>query len=315
MCNKTDISVIIATYNRAEILRQILENMTRLDREGLSVEFVVVDNNSSDHTKEVIESFTERFPVRYLFEPKPGQNCARNRALEDVELGRFVVFTDDDVEPRKDWLKAIVSISERWPEYSVFGGKIYVVWPSVQIPKWAHKPNIKSLCFAEHNYAESECVYAPGQYPFSGNFWVRRDLLANGRRFDESIAWHPKNRILATETTFLQQLSEEGHGMLYTPDAVLGHRISPEQLSLKYIIKRAFQRGRGIAHAQPLCRLALLNEHPVLWRFIRVAAIARLTFSLLTSLAALILKKPERAMQTMRWIGYNVESLNIAKKV
>lgn len=315
MCNKTDISVIIATYNRAEILRQILENMTRLDREGLSVEFVVVDNNSSDHTKEVIESFTERFPVRYLFEPKPGQNCARNRALEDVELGRFVVFTDDDVEPRKDWLKAIVSISERWPEYSVFGGKIYVVWPSVQIPKWAHKPNIKSLCFAEHNYAESECVYAPGQYPFSGNFWVRRDLLANGRRFDESIAWHPKNRILATETTFLQQLSEEGHGMLYTPDAVLGHRISPEQLSLKYIIKRAFQRGRGIAHAQPLCRLALLNEHPVLWRFIRVAVIVRLTFSLLTSLAALILKKPERAMQTMRWIGYNVESLNIAKKV
>lgn len=315
MCNKTDISVIIATYNRAETLRQILENMTRLDREGLSVEFVVVDNNSSDHTKEVIESFTERFPVRYLFEPKPGQNCARNRALEDVELGRFVVFTDDDVEPRKDWLKAIVSISERWPEYSVFGGKIYVVWPSVQIPKWAHKPNIKSLCFAEHNYAESECVYAPGQYPFSGNFWVRRDLLANGRRFDESIAWHPKNRILATETTFLQQLSEEGHDMLYTPDAVLGHRISPEQLSLKYIIKRAFQRGRGIAHAQPLCRLALLNEHPVLWRFIRVAAIARLTFSLLTSLAALILKKPEKAMQTMRWIGYNVESLNIAKKV
>lgn len=315
MCNKTDISVIIATYNRAETLRQILENMTRLDREGLSVEFVVVDNNSSDHTKEVIESFTERFPVRYLFEPKPGQNCARNRALEDVELGRFVVFTDDDVEPRKDWLKAIVSISERWPKYSVFGGKIYVVWPSVQIPKWAHKPNIKSLCFAEHNYAESECVYAPGQYPFSGNFWVRRDLLANGRRFDESIAWHPKNRILATETTFLQQLSEEGHGMLYTPDAVLGHRISPEQLSLKYIIKRAFQRGRGIAHAQPLCRLALLNEHPVLWRFIRVAAIVRLTFSLLTSLAALILKKPERAMQTMRWIGYNVESLNIAKKV
>ena len=315
MCNKTDISVIIATYNRAETLRQILENMTRLDREGLSVEFVVVDNNSSDHTKEVIESFIERFPVRYLFEPKPGQNCARNRALEDVELGRFVVFTDDDVEPRKDWLKAIVSISERWPKYSVFGGKIYVVWPSVQIPKWAHKPNIKSLCFAEHNYAESECVYAPGQYPFSGNFWVRRDLLANGRRFDESIAWHPKNRILATETTFLQQLSEEGHGMLYTPDAVLGHRISPEQLSLKYIIKRAFQRGRGIAHAQPLCRLALLNEHPVLWRFIRVAVIVRLTFSLLTSLAALILKKPERAMQTMRWIGYNVESLNIAKKV
>lgn len=306
------VSVVICTYNRCENLKETLENMTRLDREGLSVEFVVVDNNSSDHTKQVIESFTERLPVRYLFEPKPGQNCARNRALEDVELGRLVVFTDDDVSPRKGWLKAIVSISERWPEYSVFGGKIYVIWPSVQIPKWAHKPNIKSLCFAEHNYAESECVYAPGQYPFSGNFWVRRDLLADGRRFDESIAWHPKNRILATETMFLQQLLEEGHSILYSHNAVLGHRISPEQLSLIYLIKRAYYRGRGIAHTWPLCRQAMLDKHPVLWRFIRVGAIVRLTFSLLTSLAALILKKPEKAMQTMQWIGYNVESMRMA---
>ena len=49
-----DISVLIATYNRAEIIRQTLESMTGLDREGISIEFVVVDNNSSDHTKEVI---------------------------------------------------------------------------------------------------------------------------------------------------------------------------------------------------------------------------------------------------------------------
>jgi len=102
--------------------------------------------------------------------------------------------------------------------------------------------------------------------------------------------------------------------MLYSPDAVLGHRISPEQLSLKYIIKRAFQRGRGIAHTQPLCRRALLNEHPVLWRLVRVGAIARLAFPLAMSLVTLALKKPEKAMQTMQWIGYNVESLNIAKK-
>lgn len=306
------VSVVICTYNRCESLKDTLENMTRLDREGLSVEFVVVDNNSTDHTKQVIESFTERLPVRYLLEPRPGQNCARNRALKDVELGRLVVFTDDDVEPGKDWLKAIVSISERWPEYSVFGGKIYVIWPSVQIPEWAHIPHVKSLCFAEHNYAESECVYAPGEYPFSGNFWVRREVFENGRHFCERIGPHPGGYIMGSETLFLKEVSEDGYRMVYSPEAVVGHHVRPEDISIYNILKRAYRRGRSIACMRPLCRRALLNEHPVLWRFVRAGAIVRLTFSLLTSLAALILKKPEKAMQTMQWIGYNVESMRMA---
>lgn len=312
--NNLDISVLIATYNRAEILLRTLESITVLERTGLSVEFVVVDNNSSDHTKQVIESFTERLPVRYLFEPNPGQNCARNRALEDVELGRLVVFTDDDVEPGKDWLKAIVSISERWPEYSVFGGKIYVVWPNIRIPEWAHIPHVKSLCFAEHNYAESKCVYAPRQYPFSGNFWVRRDLLANGRRFDERIGPRPGGYIMGSESSFLQKLSEDGYRMVYSPEAVVGHRVLRQQISIGNVLRRAYRRGRAIAHNRPLCRQALLDNHPVLWRLVQAGAIVRLTFSMLTSLAALILKKPGKAMRTMRLIGYNVESLNIANK-
>ena len=118
--NHLDISILIATYNRADILRQTLENMTCLDRDGLSVEFVVVDNNSSDHTKEVIESFTDRLPIRYLFGAKPGKSRALNRALDKVPLGKIIVFTDDDIVPHKDWLTAIVSISNRWPDYSVF---------------------------------------------------------------------------------------------------------------------------------------------------------------------------------------------------
>ncbi len=309
------VSVVICTYNRCESLKDTLENMTRLDREGLSVEFVVVDNNSSDHTKQVIESFTERLPVRYLLEPRPGQNCARNRALKDVELGRLVVFTDDDVEPRKDWLKAIVSISERWPEYSVFGGKIYVIWPSVQIPEWAHIPYIKLLCFAEHNHAESECVYAPTENPFSGNFWVRREVFENGRLFCERIGPRPGGYIMGSESSFLKKLYEDGYRMVYSSEAVVGHHVRPEDISIYNILKRAYRYGRSIACMRPLCRQALLDNHPVLWRLVRAGAIVRLTFSLLTSLAALILKKPEKAMQTMKWIGYNVESLNIAKKV
>ena len=52
MSQYSDISVVIATHNRAEILRQTLESMAKLNRDNLSVEFVIVDNNSTDRTKE-----------------------------------------------------------------------------------------------------------------------------------------------------------------------------------------------------------------------------------------------------------------------
>ncbi len=315
MSKDLDVTVIIATHNRADILKETLEQMELLDRSGINTEFIVVDNNSTDNTKQVIESFYGRLPIRYLFEAKPGQNCARNRALAEAVLGKIVAFTDDDIVPKRDWLQTIVSVARRWAEYSVFGGKIYVIWPVNEIPKWAESSHIKSLAFAEHDYAESECEYISSlnEHPFSGNFWVRREVFDGGRRFDDSIAWHPGNRILATETAFFQELSNEGFKFFYCPDAVVGHRVMPQQMTLLYLIKRAHSSGRGIAHMQPLCRGSLFNKHPIFWRFIRVGAVVRLGFSGAISLVPLVMQKPKQMIYAVRWIGYNVESLSIAE--
>ena len=311
--NDLDISVIIATHNRDSILSETLERMVRLDRSGINVEFIIADNNSSDKTKDVAMKFSERLPVRYLFESKPGQNCARNKALAQNQLGKIVAFTDDDVNPDKNWFQSIVSVSRRRGDYSIFGGQIYPIWPKVNLPRWTKNHFIQQFGFAASEYANSECLYARNQYPSSGNFWVRREIITNGRRFDESIEWHPKNRIMATETTFLRGLSQDGYRMFYTPEAVIGHKITAEQLSLAYLIKRAYSWGRGAAHIQPLCRRALLDRHPGLWQLIRIGAIARLTFNMAVSVVPTVLKKPQKSIQAMQWIGYNIESIRIAK--
>ena len=307
-----DISVIIATYNRDSVLGETLAYMVQMQRTGINSEFVVVDNNSTDKTRQIVEEFAEQLPIRYLFEAKPGQNCARNRALNQSQLGDIVAFTDDDVVPDKDWLQAIVSTCRKWPNCGVFGGKIYVVWPGGQIPKWARMPDIRSLAFAEHDYGQSECIYTAGAYPFSGNFWVRRRILANAIKFDESIGWRPGNRILATETSLLRKLADKGERFLYSPGAVVGHRVTSEQLSLKYLMSRAYSRGRGLAHLQQLCRKDLFQRHPLLWRFVRAGAIGRLGFSLGISSVPLVFNRPEKATLAMRRIGYNIESLKLA---
>ena len=308
-----DISVIIATYNRARVLSETLSHMERLDRSGINVEFVIVDNNSSDKTKEVVISFCGRLPIRYIFEPRPGQNFARNCALSQNRLGKIIAFSDDDVEPAENWLQTIMSVSARLSDCSIFGGTIYPIWPSVDLPIWTKNHFIQQFGFAAYEYADSECFYVADQYPSSANFWIRRELIGNGRRFDESIAWCPGSRIMATETTFLQGLSQDGYRMFYTPQAVVGHKITAEQLGLIYLIKRAYSWGRGVAHIRPLCRRSLLDKHPGLWRLIRVGAIVRLALNMAASVVPAVLNKPQKSIQAMQWIGYNVESMRIAR--
>lgn len=315
MFNEPDISVVIATHNRADILNDTLNTMSQIDRKGINAEFVIVDNNSTDNTKEIIESFKDKMPVKYLFEPKPGQNCARNRALSDAKLGRIVAFTDDDIEPNINWLHVINHACNQWPDYEIFGGRIYPIWPlDTDIPKWTEIRFIQELGYAAHDYKKIQALYEKEHYPSSGNFWVRRKLLAEGVRFDNSIEWHPKNRIMATETTFFRNLVEQGYRIVHCPEAVVGHKITTEQLSVSNLLKRSYSWGRGIAHIRPFYRPEMLNKNPLLWHTIRYAAITKLGFKLTASMVPLVFDKPQAAMYAMQWLGYNKELLNLAEK-
>jgi len=316
MSNNLDISVLIATYNRAAFLRQTLENMMRLDRDGLSVEIVVVDNNSSDRTREVVEFFSDRLPVRYLFEPRPGKNCALNKALAEVTLGRIVAFTDDDVKPQKDWFKAMLSVCERWPEYSAFGGKINVIWPNVDVPAWAEVQDIKNFGYAYHVYADGECQYAPRDTPFGPNCWVRCEVFSGNRRFNEDIGPCPKTKIMGSEVSFLLKLYQDGYRMLYSPHAVVGHCIQPEFLTEDYIKKKAIASGRCPVHVRGLEPASLFSMHPHLWRLYRTAALARSCILYLRSLSSFSHdRRIERQVDAIRRIAYNIESLRVAKKM
>lgn len=313
MISNLDISVLIATYNRAETLRKTLESMARLDRDGLSVEFVIVDNNSSDHTKKVVESFTNRLPIRYLFEQRQGFNCAVNRALSDAELGRLVVTTGDDMHPRQDWLQVIKSVSERWPDHQIFGGKIYPLWPDVAIPSWAQSHFVQVVTFADHDYSDSECLYRQDAYPFGGNLWFRREVFADGKRFDERFGPRPGSYIMGSETSFLKQLSQQDYGMVYSPEAVVGHRIQPEQISVSNVLKRAYRCGRQGPHLGGLCRRSLFEKHPVFWLLIRIGCIVRASFQYLKGMACPSeIHSVEMKITSLIDIGYNTESLKLA---
>jgi len=320
--NNLDISVLITTYNRAEILRRTLENMATLERDGLSVEFVVVDNNSSDHTKEVIESFADRLPIQYLFEFRPGKNCALNKALREVEFGRLIVFTDDDVEPKKDWLKTIIDLSNCWPDYSVFGGKIYTIWPVkfFDLPSWLQKivDSGNLLSVYRHfllDYGDSEKQFPHNRFPAGANFWVRREILMNGRRFEELFGPRPKSPIMGSETSFARKLSKDGYKILYSPHAVVGHYIQPDMLEVSSVRKRVYRAGRTSPYLWGLKPKALYEKHQILWWLYRVLALIKNIFVYIIAMLSYSRdKRIIRSLKALRGIAYNIESLKIAYK-
>lgn len=105
------ISVIIPTYNRCDLLKATLTSL--LDQyldPGFVYEVLVIDNNSTDRTKDAVENLLGSFQgrLRYFFEKQQGKSFALNRGLNEAR-GEILAMTDDDCRLDKNWL---VSINE-----------------------------------------------------------------------------------------------------------------------------------------------------------------------------------------------------------
>src|SRR6266540_2548384 len=123
------ISAIICTYNRANSLQKTLKSLEDLVvPANLSWELIVVDNNSRDDTRAVVEGFarTARFPVRYVFAGRQGLCHARNTGIT-VARGEVMAFTDDDVTVDPCWLWHLKRTFDQCDCMGV-AGRIVPVW-------------------------------------------------------------------------------------------------------------------------------------------------------------------------------------------
>lgn len=122
------ISIIIPTHNRAETLRNAIESIIPLQSEAV-FEFVIVDNNSNDNTKEIVESYPRL--AKYVFEGRTSFTAARKTGADNAN-GEILLYLDDDVLIQPGSLRNIVDIFSRYPDCGVIAGRIE--------PKYTQKP-------------------------------------------------------------------------------------------------------------------------------------------------------------------------------
>lgn len=239
-----DLSVLLATCRRPDLLGQTLDSFRSLRTEGLAFEILVVDNAGDPATREVTARAAPTLPVRLLVETARGQNRARNRAIPEAR-GALVAFTDDDVLADPDWLAEIVRGARRWPEHAVFGGRVLPRWPAGQGPPFQH-------AFMRHAYAIADWERPEGPYPagyvFSPNMAIRASVFRAGWRFNPDLGPDGSERYMSgSETELLRRLEAAGLGAVYLPRAVVLHQIRPEQLRVEWLYGRAFRKGRSDA--------------------------------------------------------------------
>jgi GT2 family glycosyltransferase len=293
-----DLLVILSSHNRSESLRRTLESFARADRRGLNIQVLVVDNNSTDSTRAVVERFADRLPVRYLFEPQAGKSKALNRALSVREPAHCVMFTDDDVEVEEGALRNILQAMERWPAHSVFGGRVIMAWPTDTVPGWARTLYEQQKAFPHLDFGDVEGLFPAGRYPIGPNFWVRGEALTDCLRFDERIGPPPARPIMGEDTSFLISLEKAGHSIIYVPDVTVHHHLQPEYLEPENALRRAVTSGRGGARLEHARRGTIMNAPPLLWYPFR--AVSMLRWAWLYLMSRFALSKDERIIRS--WV-------------
>jgi glucosyl-dolichyl phosphate glucuronosyltransferase len=242
MNNTAKVSVVICTYNRCQTLRATVESVAA---QALPVpwEILVVDNNSMDDTRTIVETLQRHFPdrIRYHFEPQQGLSFARNSGVREA-LGEILVFIDDDETAGPDWLRNLTS-SLHDGEWAGAGGRV-VPSSSFTLPAWL---SINSS-FASGPLSMFDLGMKPGpleEPAFGANMAFRKEVFDRCGGFRTDLGRAGTNMISNEDTEFGRRLLAAGLSLRYEPQAVTFHPVEENRLQKGYFLVWWFNKGRS----------------------------------------------------------------------
>jgi glycosyltransferase involved in cell wall biosynthesis len=261
------VTVAVCTRDRAAQLAGCLEALAGLDYPALDL--LVVDNAPRDPA--TARLVRERYPrVRYVCEPRPGLNWARNRAIAEAR-GEIIAYTDDDAVADRGWVRALAGVFAAeagvmavtglvvpleleteaqllFEQYGGFGRGFDRRWYRVDLESGERAAT-------RHGGA--------GRFGTGANMAFRRSLFARIGGFDPALDVGTVTNGGGDLEMFFRVL-KGGHTLVYEPSALVRHRHRREYAQLRTQIT-----NNGVGFYAYLVRSALVYKDER-WAFIRL---------------------------------------------
>ncbi len=200
--NEPKVSLIIPAYNEEKYIKACLEHAIG-NSGGKFFEIIVVDNNSSDRTKEIAEKIKG---VRVVHEGQKGLTLARQRGFAESR-GDILAYADADTQMPEGWYEAVVSEFKKNERLACLSGP-YVYY---DIPGWQRfLVKIYWYVFAFPAYL------IIGYMTVGGNFAIRRSVLERMNGFDTSISFYGEDTNIARRARAFGKVKFRPDFVMYT---------------------------------------------------------------------------------------------------
>jgi glycosyltransferase involved in cell wall biosynthesis len=243
-----NITVILCTLNRCQSLAKTLESVAASTLPAsVKWEVLVVDNNSTDQTREVVDGFSRRYPdlFRYVLEPQPGKSFALNTGIREAR-GDVLAFMDDDVTVEPAWLHNLTApLSDG--EWAGTGGRTLLA-QTFTPPRWLalEEPyNLGGVLAALFDLGDRPCELRKA--PYGANMAFRKEMFEKYGLFRTDLGPSPNREIPRPneDTEFGRRLMALGERLRYEPSAVVYHPVPKNRIQKSYFLNWYFDFGRA----------------------------------------------------------------------
>lgn len=236
---------------------------------------LVVDNNSTDKTRDVAESYIGTLPLRYVFEPAQGLSNARNRGLREATT-EWAAFLDDDAKAHADWVATVLDTIGKG-DFEAFGGPYYAWHYFGPAPQWY--PDFLGTYDPPHEYGllDTSIAYIPG-----GNCALKIASAQAAGEFPVEFGMSGEKCAYGEESALFAVMAKSGCQLGFVPAMKIDHCVLGYKYSFVWLVRSYFARGSA--------EYATRAPSPVLGRVTRqigtfAVSIAKLTYRILWGLA------------------------------
>lgn len=246
---KSLISLIIPTRDRADLLAPALESLTRQVLNTAAFEVLVIDNGSQDRTAEVCHAYASRLPnLRYYLARDPGLHVGRHRGLREAR-GDVLVFADDDIEALPSWLASIQDVFSN-PDVVMVGGNNFPLFMEPP-PHWLKKLWERPIRLGGKALPPLSIMELPGAmrpldplFVWGCNFAIRKSVLLDAGGFNPDGMPKELIRFRGDGETAVSRFVMNNHlKCLFHPGASIYHKVPPERMTFEYFRQRGFNQG------------------------------------------------------------------------